>query len=95
MKRFLRLWQIARVDFRILIHAVRDPRRPRWLLPVVGVLALYLVSPFNLINDFLPVIGLFDDAVLFGLAVHWLVRLLPADVLADARARVGGARASA
>lgn len=93
MKRFFRLWQIARHDFRILWHAVRDPRRPRWLLPVVALLMLYLLSPIDLIPDFIPVFGLLDDVVVIGMAVHWIIRRLPADVRDDARAHVYTQRA--
>ncbi|VVE23662.1 membrane protein [Pandoraea soli] len=86
MKRFMRLWQVARHDFRVLWHAARDPRRPRWLLPALALLAVYLVSPFDLIPDFVPVFGLLDDVVVIGLVVHWLINRLPEDVREDARA---------
>lgn len=86
MKRFLRLWQVARHDFRVLWRAARDPRRPRWLLPALALLAVYLVSPFDLIPDFVPVFGLLDDVVVIGLVVHWLINRLPEDVREDARA---------
>lgn len=93
VKRFLRLWQVARHDFRILWHAVRDPRRPRWLLPAVAALVVYLLSPFDLIPDFIPVFGLLDDVVIIGMVVHWLVGRLPADLREDARAHVFTQRA--
>ena len=51
-----------------------DPRtsRPqRWALVA---LAAYLVSPFDLVPDFVPVAGQLDDAILVALAVSWLLR---------------------
>lgn len=93
MKRFLRLWQLARHVFRILWRAVRDPRRPRWLLPAVAALVVYLLSPFDLIPDFVPVFGLLDDVVIIGMVVHWLVGRLPVDVREDARAHIFTQRA--
>ncbi|VVD88520.1 membrane protein [Pandoraea communis] len=93
VKRFLRLWQIARHDFRVLWHAARDPRRPRWLLPAMALLVVYLISPFDLIPDFIPVFGLLDDVIVIGMVVHWLIKRLPVDVREDARAHVFTQRA--
>ncbi|WP_281719245.1 YkvA family protein [Pandoraea apista] len=93
VKRFLRLWQVARHDFRVLWHAARDPRRPRWLLPALALLVVYLISPFDLIPDFVPVFGLLDDVIVIGMVVHWLIKRLPADVREDARAHVFTQRA--
>lgn len=39
---------------------------------VVGLAVLYLLSPIDLIPDFIPVIGQADDALL----VAWLVRYI-------------------
>ena len=61
----------------------RDPRTP-WsvrLLPIP--LFLYLAMPFDLVPDFIPVLGQLDD-VLIVAAVAWLVlRLTPVEVLRE------------
>jgi uncharacterized membrane protein YkvA (DUF1232 family) len=51
-----------------------DPRVPRRAKIGLVVLVAYLVSPIDLIPDFIPVAGLFDDAVLAALAAGYLVR---------------------
>lgn len=39
---------------------------------------LYVISPIDLIPDFIPVIGFLDDAILAPLAIRWMLkRLLP------------------
>ena len=74
------LYVRVRRDARILWHALRHPARPVWLLPAVGLIGLYLLSPIDLIPDVLPVIGVVDDLVLIPLVVGWLVWRLPDEV---------------
>ena len=82
-------WSVVRGDARLLWHALRHPRAPRWLkLGVLGIV-LYLLSPVDLIPDVLPMLGVVDDLVLVPLAIRWLLSRLPADVRADAEVRTG------
>jgi uncharacterized membrane protein YkvA (DUF1232 family) len=47
------------------------PQRRRW----AGALLLgYLMSPIDLIPDFIPVVGYLDDAVIVVLMLRWLTR---------------------
>jgi uncharacterized membrane protein YkvA (DUF1232 family) len=79
MKRlFLMLWRMSKADLRLLWFALRHPERPRWLLPVSVVLAIYAIAPFNFV---LPVLGVVDDFVLLPLVLHSLLKLLPPQLL--------------
>ncbi len=55
-------------DGRLLLHLVRDARRgsyrevPVWTLSAAGFALLYVLNPFDLIPDAVPVLGLLDDA---------------------------------
>ena len=51
-----------------------DPRVPVESKVLLGLLVVYLISPIDLIPDFLPVAGQLDDAVLLALALRHLVR---------------------
>ena len=76
-------------EVRALVLAARDPRTPwyaKWL--VVGVVA-YALSPVDLIPDFIPVLGQLDDLILVPLGIVIAIRLIPPQVLAECRARVG------
>jgi uncharacterized membrane protein YkvA (DUF1232 family) len=53
---------------------LRDPRVRRRHKLMLGGLVAYLAMPFDLIPDFIPVIGLLDDAFLVALALRALVR---------------------
>jgi uncharacterized membrane protein YkvA (DUF1232 family) len=47
------------------------PRRSRWL---VWVLLGYLASPFDLVPDFVPVVGFADDAIVTSLVLRHVIR---------------------
>ena len=66
--------------------AVRDRRTPL-LAKLVGLLvAAYALSPIDLIPDFIPVLGLLDDAVLIPLGVWLFEKLVPRALMAEHRA---------
>jgi uncharacterized membrane protein YkvA (DUF1232 family) len=70
----------------VLWLAARDKRTPavaKWLCALV---AAYAFSPIDLIPDFIPVLGLLDEAILLPLAIALAVRLIPPPLLAEFRA---------
>ncbi len=86
LKRLTLLWTVVRGDARQLWFALRHPDAPGWLKWGTALIALYLLSPIDLIPDFLPVIGMVDDIVLVPLAIRWLLKRLPPHI-AQAAAR--------
>jgi uncharacterized membrane protein YkvA (DUF1232 family) len=66
------------VLFRRLLRDPRVPRRAK--LPLV-LLVPYLAMPFDLVPDFLPVIGQLDDVLLVGLALAYVVRCAGRDLV--------------
>ena len=86
-KRLTLLWSLLRGDALRLWRALRHPASPGWLKLGIGLLALYLVSPIDLIPDVLPVIGVIDDLVLVPLAIRWLLDRLPPEVTAHSGGR--------
>jgi uncharacterized membrane protein YkvA (DUF1232 family) len=58
-----------------------DPRVPRRAKLAVGFAGLWLLSPIDLIPEFLPVIGPLDDVVVVALALRYAARRVPRDVL--------------
>jgi uncharacterized membrane protein YkvA (DUF1232 family) len=55
----------------------RDERLPRRQKVLVAALIPYLVSPIDLIPDFIPIAGQLDDAVLVALVLRRIVRRNP------------------
>ncbi len=66
--------------------AMRDPRVPWYAKAFGACVVAYALSPIDLIPDFIPVIGYLDDLVLVPLGLLLMLRLIPAEVLAEHRA---------
>lgn len=82
-KRISLLWSLVKGDARLLWRAVRHPQAPGWLkLGTLGI-ALYLLSPIDVIPDVIPFIGVLDDIVLVPLAIRFLLNRLPAHLRAE------------
>ncbi len=61
-----------------------DPRVPRRAKLVVAFAGLWVLSPIDLIPEFLPVIGPLDDVVVVALAFRYAARRTPPEVLYEA-----------
>jgi uncharacterized membrane protein YkvA (DUF1232 family) len=86
-KRLMLLWTVLRGDARALWVALRHPAAPGWLKLGTALIALYVLSPIDLVPDFLPGIGFIDDLVLVPLAIRWLLKRLPPELAAAAARR--------
>ena len=88
-KRLSVLWSVIRGDARLLWFALRHPLAPGWLKPAVALMALYVLSPIDLLPETIPVLGVVDDLVLLPLAIGFIVKRLPASLRADFARRPG------
>ena len=68
-------------------YAYRDPRTPWYARAVCLCVLAYALSPIDLIPDFIPVLGYLDDLVLVPLGIGLALRLIPPQVMLDARVR--------
>ena len=62
----------------------KDPRVPRRVKLVVGFAGLWVLSPIDLIPEFLPIIGPLDDIVVVALALRYAARHIPPEALIEA-----------
>ena len=72
-------------QYRIMLRALRHPGVPWYAKLVCGCAALYVISPIQLIPNFIPIIGQLDDVLLIGLSIRFLKRSVPPVVLDQCR----------
>jgi uncharacterized membrane protein YkvA (DUF1232 family) len=68
-----------------LYFAYRDPRVPWYAKLLVAFVVAHTFSPIDLIPDFIPVLGYLDDLIITPLGLALAIRLIPAEVMTDAR----------
>jgi hypothetical protein len=73
------------MEARILVRALRDPRTPMVARLIAIGIVLYVLSPFDLIPDYVPLIGLLDDLLVAAIGLFAMLRLIPAEVMAQFR----------
>ncbi len=66
--------------------AARDPRTPWYAKALIFLVAAYALSPIDLIPDFVPILGYLDDLILVPGGIWLAIRLIPPEVLTEARA---------
>ena len=63
---------------------MRDKRTPWYVKAIVTLTVAYVISPIDLIPDFIPVIGLLDEVVIIAITYFIVMKLIPEEVKADA-----------
>jgi len=83
--RLIRLFKLTGREAAVLWYACRNPATPRPIKIGAMLLALYIVSPLDLMPDTLPILGWVDDVTLLAFAIPAILKLVPKAVLGEAR----------
>jgi uncharacterized membrane protein YkvA (DUF1232 family) len=59
---------------RLLPRLAADRNLPRGVRAGLAALLAYLAFPFDLVPDFIPVLGYADDAIIVAAVLRWVVR---------------------
>ena len=70
-----------------LWFCTRHPRTPFVAKALAVALVAYALSPIDLIPDFIPVLGYLDDLIIVPAGIWLVIKLMPADVMAECRAQ--------
>ena len=89
MERWKARAHVLKREVHALYLAYREHRVPLKAKIVAALVVAYAVSPLDLIPDFIPVVGYLDDLIILPLGIMLAVKMIPADVMQDCRARAG------
>ena len=80
-----RLVEAAKAEVRVWKLVLKHPRTP-WISKILlGFGIGYLLMPFEIIPDFIPVIGYLDDLAVVYFCVKLAVRFVPKEVMKECR----------
>ena len=77
--------KILKSQIYILRIAYSDKRTPLIAKLLIGLTVGYLLSPIDLIPDFIPVLGILDDLIIVPILISISIKLIPEIVLSDAK----------
>ena len=77
-----------RSEAQVLMLAYADRRTPLKAKVLIWVTVGYLLSPIDLIPDFIPILGLLDDLIIVPVLITFSLRQIPSIVLVEAREKV-------
>ena len=88
---FLDFWKkqarALKIQVMALYYAYGDRRTPWYARLFTGLIVAYAFSPIDLIPDFIPVLGYLDDLVIVPLGVLLALKMIPAQVMVECRAK--------
>jgi len=89
LNRLKSLGQSLKRELKVYRLVLKDKRTPRVAKALLGLAVGYVLLPFDLIPDFLPVIGHLDDALIVPGLVLLALKLIPKEVIEECRGKVG------
>ena len=75
--------EFFRKSFAFVKAVSMDDRIPTWDKAVLATMVALLVSPVDIISDFIPVLGQLDDVVILIVLLDYMANRLPEQILLD------------
>jgi uncharacterized membrane protein YkvA (DUF1232 family) len=67
---------------------LHHPQTPLFAKILLGLAVAYLLLPFDLIPDFIPVLGQLDDVLIVPGLIYLALKMIPDHVVAECRQQV-------
>ncbi len=78
-------------EIKVYQLVLRDSRTPKLAKFLLGLAVVYALLPFDIIPDFIPVIGQLDDVIIVPALFIIALKMIPKGIVEDCRARANGA----
>ncbi|MCL4246774.1 MAG: DUF1232 domain-containing protein [Anaerolineae bacterium] len=78
-------------QIRLTYRLLRDPRVPLWVKAIPFLPLVYLLSPIDILPDFIPVIGQLDDLTLIVAGMRLFEAMTPEYIAHEHRQAIEGA----
>jgi len=73
---------------RLVWRLTFDKRVSIFLRALVPLALLYVISPYDILRDRIPILGRFDDLIILGLGLLFLTKLAPPNIVDEHMDRV-------
>lgn len=88
IKHFKNIAKYLKQELRFYQGVLKDARTPRIAKALLGFALAYALMPFDLIPDWIPVLGHLDDLILVPALIMIALKLIPDKVKQDCRDKI-------
>ena len=88
LKKFKALTRQLKQEFEVYRLVLRHPQTPWVAKLLLGLAVGYLLLPFDLIPDFIPILGQLDDVVIIPVLLYMALLFIPKAVIQSCREQV-------